>query len=119
MFRPDTIIAMKTIAMMGRCGALFACVLLSGCIFFETPAERATVKSPDYQAGYSDGCASASAAGTDYRHGDNVRDDALYASSKPYRAGWAAGYATCNTTRGGTSNPDYGGMPSTKPPGQL
>ena len=77
------------------------------------------VKDPNFQAGYSDGCASANAAGANYRKGNNVRDDALYQSSKPYRAGWAAGYATCNTEQGGNSNPNYGGMPSTKPPGQL
>ena len=99
--------------------AAVVCLALSGCIFFESHAERAMIKDPNYQAGYSDGCASANAAGTDYRHGSNVRDDALYAASRPYRAGWAAGYASCNTTRGGSSDPNYGGMPSTKPPGQL
>ncbi len=92
---------------------------LGGCIFFETRAERAMVKNPNFQAGYSDGCASANAHGTDYRRGNDIRDEALYQSSKPYRSGWGAGYAACNTTRSGTSDPDYGGMPTAKPPGQL
>ncbi|HEY0105760.1 MAG TPA: hypothetical protein VGB91_06710 [Rhizomicrobium sp.] len=92
---------------------------LTGCIFFETRAERAMVKDPNFRAGYGDGCASATAHGTDYRRGNDIRDDAAYQTSKPYRSGWAAGYAACNTTRSGTSNPDYGGMPTPKPPGQL
>jgi len=104
--------------LLRRAAAALLCATLSGCIFFETPAERAMVKDPNYQAGYSDGCASANAAGSDVRHGDNVRDEALYEASRPYRAGWGAGYASCNT-HSGAVNPDTGGMPSTKPPGQL
>ncbi|MEI9995751.1 MAG: hypothetical protein WDM91_14240 [Rhizomicrobium sp.] len=92
---------------------------LSGCIFFETPRERAMRKDPNFQAGYGDGCASANARGTDYRRGNTIRDDALYQASKPYRSGWAAGYSTCNNERGATSNPDIGGMPTNRAPGQL
>jgi hypothetical protein len=92
---------------------------LTGCIFFETSRERAMRNDPNFKAGYSDGCASANARGTDLRRGDDVRDATAYQISKPYRSGWAAGYATCNNQRGGVSNPDIGGMPNGKPPGQL
>jgi hypothetical protein len=105
--------------LLPRLTVLALSLMLGGCIFFETKAQRAMVKDPNFQAGYSDGCASANAQGTDYRRGNDIRDASLYQSSKPYRSGWAAGYAACNTTRGGTSDPNYGGMPSSKPPGQL
>ena len=48
---------------------------LSGCILFETKAQRAMVKNPQFQAGYSDGCASANRRGTDF-YGDKIQDDA-------------------------------------------
>jgi len=76
-------------------GALALAFALSGCIFFETPAERAMRNDPNFKAGYSDGCASGNARGTNYA-GDKVRDEAAYETSKPYRAGWSAGYSTCN-----------------------
>lgn len=109
---------MKQVSFTIRLAALVLPLLLSGCIFFETPRERAMRHDPNFQAGYSDGCASANARGTNYR-GDQVRDDALYQTSKPYRAGWSSGYSACNNQRSGVSNPDIGGMPNAKPPGQL
>jgi len=100
--------------------AVAAAVSLSGCIFFETPRERAMRNDPNFRAGYSDGCASANASGADYRSGGQVRDDALYKTSQPYRSGWGVGYATCNrrmTPNG--PDPNMGGMPAQRPPGQL
>ena len=91
---------------------------LTGCIFFETSRERAMRNDPNFKAGYSDGCASANAQGTDLRRGDVVRDESAYAMNKPYRAGWAAGHAACNNTYNGSTQPNVGGMPS-RPPGQL
>ncbi|MBS0472261.1 MAG: hypothetical protein JSR60_14410 [Proteobacteria bacterium] len=84
---------------------------LSGCIFFESPRERAMRKDPNFQAGYSDGCATANARGTDYREGGQVRDDQLFATSKPYRAGWSAGYSACNNQLNPNLSPDINGMP--------
>ena len=100
--------------------AAAALVSLSGCIFFESPRERAMRNDPNFKAGYSDGCASANASGADYRSGGIVRDAAMYKASQPYRSGWGAGYATCN--RRATPNgpdPNMGGMPPQRPPGQL
>ena len=91
-------------------GALAFALLLCGCIFFEGPAERAMRNDPNFKAGYSDGCASANARGTNYR-GDTVRDDAAYETSRPYRAGWSAGYSTCNNQY----NANPGSMPGEAP----
>ncbi len=96
-----------------RAGAVLLSLGLTGCIFFETPRERAMRNDPNFRAGYSDGCASANARGSDVR-GDAVRDEAAYAVSKPYRSGWSAGYSSCNTAMQ-QSNPTIGGMPGAWP----
>ncbi|HEY4941558.1 MAG TPA: hypothetical protein VII56_09020 [Rhizomicrobium sp.] len=93
--------------------AVLLALTLTGCIFFETPRERAMRNDPNFKAGYSDGCASANARGTNYR-GDQVRDGAAYQSSQPYRAGWSAGYATCNNQLR-APDPNVGGMPAPRP----
>src|ERR1051325_1445347 len=77
--------------------AVVASVSLTGCGFlFETRAERATRNSPNFKSGYSDGCATANAQGTNYGR-NQTRDDALYRSDKAYRAGWAAGVSACQS----------------------
>jgi hypothetical protein len=101
-----------------RLTAILLSLTLSGCIFFESRQERAMRNDPNFKAGYSDGCASANAQGTDLRRGDLVRDETAYAMSKPYRSGWAAGHAACNNTYSGSTDPNVGGMPR-RPPGQL
>ncbi len=90
--------------------------LLAGCIALGGKSRN----DPNFQAGYSDGCASANANGANYRTGGTVRDDALYKSSQPYRSGWSTGFASCNprSNPAGT-DPNNGGMPSQRPPGQL
>jgi len=87
---------------------------LSGCIFFETRAQRAMVHNPEFQAGYQDGCASANARGTNYR-GDKIRDEAAYQVSQPYRSGWGAGYSTCNNQFQRQSNPNTSDLPDQRP----
>src|ERR1700761_1654245 len=90
---------------------------LAGCMVFGSKARR---NNPDFQAGYSDGCASATSNGADYRTGGQVRDDALYKSSQDYRSGWGTGFASCNPRRNPAgTDPNMGGMPSSRPPGQL
>lgn len=69
--------------------------LLSGCIFFESSADRNLRKQPNFHAGYDDGCATANAEGANMRRGDAVRDDALYEVDKAYRVGWAQGHNAC------------------------
>jgi len=102
---------------LARTGLLLAMApVLAGCMVFGSKNSR----DPNFQAGYSDGCASANAHGADYRTGGQVRDDALYKTSQAYRSGWGTGFASCNprSNPAGT-DPNNGGMPSTRPPGQL
>jgi hypothetical protein len=52
-------------------------------------------KSPDFQAGYSDGCASASMQGANKRDTSLTRDDGAYQSNKAYHSGWGTGFGAC------------------------
>ncbi len=62
--------------------------------------------SPEYAAGYGDGCQTASARAT-HEAGGDTRDQTLYQTSRDYRSGWTAGYASCGTSNSGStlSNP--------------
>ena len=71
----------------------------------ESTADRALKKSPDYRAGYSDGCASADAQGANMRDSGRVRDDQAYQSNRAYSAGWDTGFHTCGNSQ------STGGMP--------
>lgn len=67
---------------------------LAACGLFPNAAERAVQKSPNFRAGYSDGCAAASTNGANPREGP-YRDETLYKASPAYRAGWGNGYSLC------------------------
>jgi hypothetical protein len=54
-------------------------------------------KSPDFKAGYSDGCASASLQGADKREDSLTRDDAAYRTNKDYHSGWGQGFGSCRS----------------------
>ena len=98
-----------------RAGLVLSLALsLSGCIFFETKAMRAMRNDPNFKAGYSDGCASANARGTSFT-GEKVRDDILFKTSQPYRAGWSNGYSTCNNQLYGPNAPNTSDMPDHRP----
>jgi hypothetical protein len=105
---------MKTRHIAAPLGVFALALTLSGCVFFESPRDRAMRKDPNFQAGYSDGCASANARGTNYR-GDKIRDDSLYKVSQPYRSGWGSGYALCNNQLGRSSMPNTQDMPDQRP----
>lgn len=68
--------------------------------------------SPTYGAGYTDGCATASAR-SNGEVGGETRNNALYKTDKDYRSGWRAGYASCNTSYA----PNPLDNPFGKPPG--
>lgn len=87
---------------------------LGSCIFFETPAMRAMRNDPNFKAGYSDGCASANARGASFT-GEKVRDETLFKTSQPYRAGWSNGYSTCNNQLYGPGRPNTSDMPDHRP----
>ena len=73
---------------------IIALLPLAGCGLFPSASERAVQKSPDFRAGYSDGCAAATATGANPREGP-YRDPSLYKVSQAYRAGWGNGYSLC------------------------
>ena len=86
---------------------------VSACGLFVSKETRALRKTPDYRAGYQDGCNSAYGPDADKRHDDTtVRDDAEYKSNKAYRSGWNRGIAACRTSGTGYSG---GALPGTSP----
>jgi hypothetical protein len=69
---------------------------LAACGLFPSKQERALRKSPDYKAGYQDGCNSAWSPDANKRQDDTiVRDDQMYKSSKAYHMGWDKGLNVC------------------------
>ena len=57
-------------------------------------ADSETMRSPAYQAGFNDGCATASAQSAGAARPPQ-RDAELAAKEADYRAGWNAGHAVC------------------------
>ncbi len=88
-------------------------VVAAGCIFFPSARDKALRRTPSFRAGYSDGCAAASAQGSNYRAGP-YRDEALYQSDEAYRAGWSNGFETCRPAQPG-NNPLPGASPIPSP----
>jgi hypothetical protein len=87
---------------MRRSFVLLLLPAVSACGLFPSAAERAVQKSPNFRAGYSDGCAAASTTGANYREGA-YRDEALYKTSAAYRAGWGNGFSICRTEATGAA----------------
>lgn len=81
--------------------------LLCGCFLFESKATRAARNSPDYKAGYSDGCDSASTVSANPRADTQVRDDQAYAENPAYRMGWNEGHGACRPMAGGAMAPPH------------
>lgn len=57
-------------------------------------ASTGDASSPAYQAGFGDGCATASAAASPVA-GAAQRDATLYQTDTNYRSGWLSGHAAC------------------------
>ena len=97
---------------------ILAMLALSGCSLFESRATRALRASPDYQAGYGDGCSSAGGPDASHR-GSDRRDDEAYKANRAYRAGFGAGLSACrpNHTRatGFSGERDPNAIPPTGP----
>lgn len=77
--------------------AIAAAMTLASCALFPSAHDRAIRRTPNFKAGYNDGCAAANAAGASYRYGP-VRDEDLFRRDDTYRAGWNTGYSTCRST---------------------
>jgi hypothetical protein len=71
---------------------IFLSLLLAACA---APASRAVQNSPEYRAGYSDGCASANLEDVNKRDPSLTRDEAAYRSNPAYHSGWGAGFGAC------------------------
>ena len=56
---------------------------------------------PDYDAGFSDGCATGTARGDGTPATKATRDEKTWSLSEAYRAGWKQGYAACSPNTGG------------------
>lgn len=82
----------------------FLLLLLAGCTLFESPAERALRRSPDFKAGYSDGCASANASGANPREESGRRDEDAFSGNKAYRTGWNEGFGACRSYQNQPAN---------------
>lgn len=74
---------LRTILLLASLMALIGCA-----------SQSANTDSADYQAGYSDGCASGSAA-DGYPRGRKIRDEQAFANNPDYKSGWRAGYNAC------------------------
>lgn len=60
---------------------------------------------PDYGVGFQDGCQTATDRSAGTPASKAVKDKQLWDISEGYRAGWRAGYASCNTNTGGGDIP--------------
>lgn len=78
-----------------RACAVSLAVFAAGCT-----TSGANRDSPEYQAGYSDGCTSGGARGSQTGEAP-VRQEDAWQQSGDYRAGWSAGYHVC----GASANP--------------
>ena len=101
--------------MFRRVLVLLLILPLAACGLFDSRQTRALRKTPDYKAGYQDGCNSAYGPDANKRHDDTiVRDDTQYKSNKAYRMGWDRGLNACRST-GYTG----GALPGTVPSGPI
>ena len=88
---------------------------LTACGLFANKEIRALRKTPDYRAGYQDGCSSAWGPDANKRHDDTiVRDDQQYKNNRAYHVGWDRGLRACRST-GYTG----GALPGTVPSGPV
>ncbi|HEY4274238.1 MAG TPA: hypothetical protein VGM68_02050 [Rhizomicrobium sp.] len=86
--------------------ALGVLSVLTGC---ESAADRAMKRTPDFRAGYSDGCASAGTQGANMRDTELVRDDESYRTNRAYRTGWGTGLNACRGYQPGNNMPPPAG----------
>jgi hypothetical protein len=100
---------------MRALSCLILCLSLCGCGLFESPAQRAMRNSPDYKAGYSDGCASASTSGANPRDTSLVRDEEAYRTIPAYRSGWGTGFNGCRLYQPSAGLPVPGRGPVANP----
>ncbi|MDE3116118.1 MAG: hypothetical protein KGL26_11000 [Pseudomonadota bacterium] len=77
-------------------------------------SHRAVHNTPNFKAGYADGCDAADGSGASYRAGP-TRDEALYAKDGDYRSGWNIGYSSCRRGSAMPGEPSSGPIPDRGP----
>lgn len=96
-------------------GVLLIVLPLTGCGLFASREIRTLRKSPDYRAGYQDGCNSAWGPGANKRNDDTVvRDDQMYQKNRAYHVGWDRGIRACRS-----SGYSGGALPGVIPSGPV
>jgi hypothetical protein len=98
---------------------LLACLLplLASC---ESASDRALRKSPDYRAGYDEGCGSAGMQGANPRADSITRDEQAFAGNPAYQKGWNTGFNACRMGQMPSNQPTTGdsAFPPSFHPGQ-
>lgn len=96
---------------------------VAGCGMLGPKITREMRKTPEYHAGYQDGCASAPGPDANARNGfQQLKNDEAFRTDRNYRAGWNAGFTACRpyTPQGlpqpyappvRDQNPGNGGLP--------
>lgn len=69
-------------------------VMLGGCV--TNPNIEALRESPGFQAGYGDGCLTATEEDKSFST-ENARDAYAFEEDPAYRAGWRQGYIECQS----------------------
>jgi hypothetical protein len=103
---------MATYLRMGFVCAFALCV--AGCGVFRSKADIALQKTPGYQNGYQDGCASANAENASMR-GSERRDSAQFSTDRAYRNGWQSGFSACRSNLSPTAGNQRGPIPDPVP----
>ncbi len=80
----------------------FVAIGLAGCA---SDADLSLAEEPGYQAGYGDGCVTATEEDKSFST-KRQRDDYLFANDRAYAAGWRQGYIQC---AGDKRDPNDGG----------
>lgn len=83
--------------MTARVGITIGSLLVLAAVLSACAAAEGRHDSPSYAAGFTDGCATASARAA-RQPGGEQRDQTLFKRDRDYRSGWRAGYASCGTT---------------------
>ena len=87
---------------------------LSACA---SAADRALRNSPDFKAGYSDGCASANGPGANMRDTSRTRDEQAYRGNRAYSTGWDTGFHACGVSQSSRGMPPMPGQGPIPDPG--
>ncbi len=72
-------------------------------------------KDPMYDVGFADGCATGTARAQGAPPSKPVRDELEWKNSDAYRAGWKAGFGSCNTSGARSDSMGHDRDPHSRP----